>query len=159
MQKWDSSTTSADIFRYQGLDNEKSFSPHTEARRCFFSDAGGGTRRPRRQVLFDLEDSITKSLSCPTQKHAGASSPMPEVGLEPTPLTGHDFESCAAAITPLRQYDDYTEPSHESLSRSAPKCSRPRLAVASDIAPALRRSSRQAVVSNRSRLTPCGTRF
>ena len=29
---------------------------------------------------------------------------MPEVGLEPTPLTGHDFESCAAAITPLRHY-------------------------------------------------------
>lgn len=28
---------------------------------------------------------------------------VPEVGLEPTPLTGHDFESCAATITPLRQ--------------------------------------------------------
>ena len=28
---------------------------------------------------------------------------VPEAGLEPAPLTRHDFESCAATITPLRQ--------------------------------------------------------
>ena len=29
---------------------------------------------------------------------------VPEVGLEPTPLARHDFESCASTIPPLRQY-------------------------------------------------------
>ena len=33
---------------------------------------------------------------------------VPEVGLEPTLLTEHDFESCASTIPPLRQCADST---------------------------------------------------
>ncbi len=36
---------------------------------------------------------------------------VPEAGLEPAPLTRHDFESCAATITPLRLM--YTVFSHK----------------------------------------------
>ena len=51
--------------------------------------------------------------SLPTQAKRFAcfrhrASLVPEERLELSPLTGHDFESCAATITPLRQY--YLQP-------------------------------------------------
>ena len=72
---------------------------------------GGGTFALRARVLFDLIRLRSLDIEKPFNSHSQAkqfacfrhcASLVPEVGLEPTPLAGHDFESCAAAITPLR---------------------------------------------------------
>ena len=51
------------------------------------------------QVLYS-EDGIYSTSSSPSRKLRFL---VPEVGLEPTLLTEHDFESCASTIPPLRQ--------------------------------------------------------
>lgn len=43
---------------------------------------------------------------------------MPEVGLEPTSLAAHDFESCAYAIPPLRRVNEIHGTSKKSKNQS-----------------------------------------
>ena len=56
-------------------------------------------------LLFESHTEGVQTPSSPARK----SPPMvgfsvPEVGLEPTTLARHDFESCAYTIPPLRQF-------------------------------------------------------